>query len=239
MAWSFFRKKVNPEIEKTEVKKYSRVDYNVYFDNSSIDNTPLKFLNLGVLNLATGSIVSCDPLVCLGSTLPLIKTVLPGKYPVIACIAQTEHSGDRYAIVKLQFSPEKATKWEMALVEGQDVNELKDDDEYFGFPVDAGLGCFCDQTTQDFYDQWYNDFYKHNAEGDLYEEIIAPAFKKNALDQSNPNDTGDWLNFHLPNSPDLNIIMFHSGYGDGHYPCYWGISDNGKICSLIVDFMVF
>jgi len=26
--------------------------------------------------------------------------------------------------------------------------------------------------------------------------------------------------------------MFHSGYGDGMYPCYWGTSDNGKICCL-------
>ncbi len=63
--------------------------------------------------------------------------------------------------------------------------------------------------------------------------------KKNAIDQNDPQDIGDWLNFYLPNRPSLNVIMFHSGYGDGMYPCYWGTNNDGKICSLIVDFQVF
>jgi hypothetical protein len=33
--------------------------------------------------------------------------------------------------------------------------------------------------------------------------------------------------------------MFGSGFGDGSYPCYWGISEDENICSLVVDFLVF
>jgi len=68
--------------------------------------------------------------------------------------------------------------------------------------------------------------------------LLDEEFKKNAVDPNNPNDSGDWVNFYLPNKPELNIIMFHSGYGDGLYPSYWGIDEKGEICSLVIDFEV-
>ncbi|MFT3823655.1 MAG: DUF4241 domain-containing protein [Chitinophagaceae bacterium] len=219
--------------------KLSLIDYNQFFENKTFDNIPLELLDLGELNLSTGEVIACDPLVCLYDTLPFLRTVLPGKYPVTACIAKTENSGDRYAVVRLEFSKDRATKWEMALTENQDVNELKEEDEFFGFPVDAGLGCFCDIEAQQLYSQFETDFMQRNPNGNIYDDFFAAEFKKNAIDPNNPQDIGDWLNFHLPTSPDLNVIMFHSGYGDGMYPCYWGINDNGEICSLIVDFQVF
>ncbi len=114
--------------------KLSLVDYNQFFDNETVDNTPLELLDLGELNLSTGQIIACDPLVCLYDTSPFIRTAQPGKYPVIACIAKTENSGDRYAVVKLEFSKDRATKWEMALTEHQDIKELNEDDEFFRFP---------------------------------------------------------------------------------------------------------
>lgn len=215
------------------------IDYNQFFDHKTINNTPLELLNLGELNLSTGQIIACDPLVCLYDTSPFTRAVQPGKYPVIACIAKTENSGDRYAVVKLEFSKVKATKWEMAVTQYQEIEELKEDDDFFGFPVDAGLGCFCDLETQQFYTQFETEFMQINPDGNIYDDFFAAEFKKNAIDQNDPDDIGDWLNFYLPNRPDLNVIMFHSGYGDGMYPCYWGTNDNGKICSLIVDFQVF
>jgi Protein of unknown function (DUF4241) len=219
--------------------KLSLVDYNKYFDNTSIDNTPLDFLDLGELNITTGKIVACDPLVGLYGAKPLTRTVEPGKYSVTACIAKTENSGDRYAVVKLQFSKDTATKWEMAVVNGQDVNSLKEEDEFFGFAVDAGLGCFCDLETQKFFNQFETDFMKKIPEANIYDDLLEEEFKKNSINPNDPQDVGDWLNFYLPNKPELNIIMFHSGYGDGVYPCFWGTTDSGKICSIVIDFQVF
>ncbi|MFF1820693.1 DUF4241 domain-containing protein [Kribbella sp. NPDC058245] len=38
---------------------------------------------------------------------------------------------------------------------------------------------------------------------------------------------------------DMNdAVMVVSGYGDGAYPCYWGVVENGTIASLVVDFLV-
>ncbi|WP_405064458.1 DUF4241 domain-containing protein [Kribbella sp. NBC_01505] len=33
-------------------------------------------------------------------------------------------------------------------------------------------------------------------------------------------------------------VMVTSGYGDGAYPCYWGVADDGTIAALVVDFLV-
>lgn len=33
-------------------------------------------------------------------------------------------------------------------------------------------------------------------------------------------------------------VMVTSGYGDGGYPCYWGLAADGSLASLVVDFLV-
>ncbi|MET7278520.1 DUF4241 domain-containing protein [Kribbella sp. NPDC005582] len=33
-------------------------------------------------------------------------------------------------------------------------------------------------------------------------------------------------------------VMVMSGYGDGAYPCYWGVAEDGTIAALVVDFLV-
>jgi hypothetical protein len=138
---------------------YSRIDYNQYFDNPIVGNTILEHIHLGNLYLPTGKIIACDPLVGLGDRKPFTKKVLPGCYHVVACIAKTEESGDRYALVKLEFSKSRAVKWEMALIEGQDAIKLEDD-WFFGFPVDVGLGCFSDLETQEWYFKWNGSIWK-------------------------------------------------------------------------------
>jgi hypothetical protein len=216
--------------------KLSLVDYNNFFDSPEVDDVPLELFDLGNLNLPTGNIIAADPLVMLDGAKPFNRTIAPGVYPVTACVARMEEEGNRYAFVKLQFSAKRASSWEMALIEGQKTSVLKHDDEFFGFGVDAGLGCFCDVQTQTRYNQWDADFMKQNAGGNAYDDFFANEFQKNA---EHPDYVADWLNFTVPGTADLNIVMFSSGFGDGFYPCYWGVTDNGEICSLVVDFQVF
>lgn len=35
-----------------------------------------------------------------------------------------------------------------------------------------------------------------------------------------------------------NAVMVTSGYGDGGYPCYWGVAADGTLAALVVDFLV-
>lgn len=229
--FKFFKKKV-----KTNQEILSLVDYNIIFENSIVEETPIEIIDIGLLNVPSGKIVVCDPLVC--SEAPaLTKTVEPGKYPIKIYVAKTQDSGDRYAIAKLEFNSGRAEKWVMALREGENPNDLTDKFDFFGFPVDAGLGGFFDFQAGIEYQKFERDFLSAHPNANLYDDFFAAEFKKNAKDQNDPNDVGDWINFKLPNS-ELNITMFQSGYGDGMYPAYWGIDKSGKIVSLVIDFFV-
>jgi len=225
--------------EKKNALLDAPVDYSLFFSSNQYDGIELKHLELGDLFLPTGKIVACDPLVFLRDWEPFNKNVNPGKYPVTVCVAKTENSGDRYAVVQVKFSYGEPVKWKMALSDDRKAEELKNPGDYVGFPVDAGLGCFCDFETQKLYKQFEEKFYISNPEGNIYDDYFAAEFKNNAEDKEDPNDIGDWLNYNIPDSEDMNVIMFHSGYGDGYYPCYWGLDKSDNICRLIVDFMVF
>jgi len=223
-----FRKKTN-EI-------YSHADYNILFDNKLIEDIEIEQKNIGLLNVPTGQIVVCDPLV-FPNTPPLLNTVTPGKYPVIIYIAKTKESGDRYAIAKLEFSKKNADKWVLALREGEDISTLEGNGDFFGFAVDAGLGGFFDLKAGLEYLTFINKFVEEHPNGNIYDDFFAFEFKKSAKDKNDPSDYGNWVNFTLPNS-DLNITMFQSGYGDGVYPAYWGMTKDDEIVSLVIDFNV-
>lgn len=228
---SWFKKKP----EKTK-EVLSHADYNLIFENDEVESIPIELLEIGELKVPTGQIVACDPLAYPDSP-PFTKKVKPGKYPVKIYVAKTAESGDRYAVAKLEFSNKKAIKWVMALTERDDIDELTDKSDYFGFPVDAGLAGFYDYQSGKQYLKFDSSFRKANPTGNIYDDFFSYEFKRNAKDMDNPNDIGDWINFQLPDS-ELNITMFHSGYGDGYYPSYWGIDRDGEVTSLVIDFLV-
>jgi len=214
----------------------SHADYNILFDNTTVEGMPITVIDIGQLNVPTGKIVVCDPLVTFDME-PLNRTVTPGTYPIKIYEVKTAYSGDRYAIAKLELSNKSAEKWVLAVRDGEDINELTEEGDFFGFPVDAGLGGFFDVASGAEYLKFQEDFRKENPEGNIYDDFFAAEFKKSAKDQNDPKDYGNWVNFKLPNT-DLNITMFQSGYGDGMYPAYWGIDKNGEITALVIDFFV-
>ncbi len=228
--FGLFKKKV----KKTEV--YSHADYNIIFENKIVDGIPVELLEIGNVKVPSGRIVVCDPLV-VPNAKPLKRKVETGEFPVKIYVAKTENSGDKYAVAKLELKLNRAVKWVLAVREGEDINKLQHEDEFYGFPVDAGLGGFFDKQAGAVYLNFLDDFVKKNPNGNIYDDFFAAEFKKNAKDQNDPEDIGDWINFQLPNS-ELNITMFHSGYGDGVYPAYWGIDENGEVVSLVIDFFV-
>lgn len=217
-------------------EKLSIVDYNLIIKNKIFDAVEIETLEIGNLNLPSGKIVICDPLVYSDSK-PLLKTVTPGKYPMRIYVAKTKDSGERYALAQLEFSKKKAIKWVLAIKENENIQELEHDDSYFGFPVDAGLASFFDYKTGIEYQKFESDFEKRNPNSNIYDDFFEVEFKKNSKNKNNPDEIGDWINFTFPNT-ELNIPMFQSGYGDGLYPAYWGIDDQGNVTSLVVDFFV-
>ncbi|MDQ9827159.1 DUF4241 domain-containing protein, partial [Acinetobacter sp. 163] len=64
-------------------------------------------LNIGEVNLPTGEILACDPLVELGEAKTYIQKTPVGKFPVKICVVPSESYGDRYACVKVEFNKNK------------------------------------------------------------------------------------------------------------------------------------
>ncbi len=247
MASAFYLRKrdiINADIRKpisirqshvkdtAQQEHLSPVDYNLLFESERIEDTPLEILTIGELNIPSGLIVTDDPLI-ITSAEGFTKSVMPGKYPVRLVIAKTKKSGVRVAIAQLQFSQEKAAKWVLALKKEDNVSNLKKD-EFLGFAVDAGLACFADKTAAEEYLKFGDQFYKQHPNGNLYTDLLEAGFEKSA---KRKKDGGIWMDFKIPGTNN-NVMMFEAGYGDGVYPSYWGISKDGKILSLVIDFQV-
>ena len=175
--------------------------------------------NIGNLKCTSGQLLACDPLVLMDDK-PFVRTVRPGEYPVELSIA---HRGtdERVAFARLRFSAEKAAKWELAVVPGQNVSELKAD-EIFGYGVDSGTGSFMDLDSVE-------ELKRRMRVDPSYYEQLCNEMKKTY------KHTREWA---LIDDGKLNLAIFSSGDGDGRYASYWGLSAAGEVVSLTTDFVV-
>jgi hypothetical protein len=105
---------------------------------------------VGVVTAPSGQIVGCDPLTDADEALPFTATVPPGHYELRAWTATMHRDGSepdvRTVALQLVVNEQPAVRWEPALTEGQDPAGLAADD-YFGYPVDAGVGTLADVTA--------------------------------------------------------------------------------------------
>lgn len=210
------------------------------FDLKSVlDTADIEEVLIGELYLPTGQIIAGDPFF-INDHKPFKTKVNPGKYPVKLLIHKVEEDHYRVAFAKVQFSKSQATHWTLALTEDitdEQINSLQLG-EFFGYGVDAGLGCFTDVETNNIFSAVMDKFYSDNPDKNYYDDLLAEEFKNTSGQHPLSRDLGDWNN-HFPRQGDNNnVIMFASGWGDGFYPTYWGTDSNRKIVELITDFNV-
>ena len=136
-------------------------DLEAHFTEKVIGNMAVDVLDIGVVHFPTGQIFACDPLVELEDTLPFLQTIPAGTYPVKICVVPSEKYGDRYACVKVEVSREKPVRYELGMTGKEDLDEELDEDEYFGFGVDAGMGCVADIQTQAAFKAYWAHAYFH------------------------------------------------------------------------------
>ena len=134
--------------ESIKEKLSCKTDLDTHFTEKVIGNMAVDVLDIGTVHFPTGRIFACDPLVELEDTPPFIQTIPAGTYPVKICVAPSEQYGDRYACVKVEVSREKPVRYELAMTGSENLDLELDEDDYFGFGVDAGMGCVADIQTQ-------------------------------------------------------------------------------------------
>ena len=177
---------------------------------------------LGTLPLPSGTVIAADPLVQ-PDRQPFTRKVSPGPYPVTLYRAQ-----DRVALAELRFADGTPERWELALVPGQDIATLKAG-EIFGYPVDAGLGCFMDPAARAAMERRDAQEQKRSGYSNYYDDVLAGELKDSNL---------NWVMHRpLPDDP-ARIAVFSSGWGDGVYASYWALDAAGKPLRLVTDFGV-
>jgi hypothetical protein len=183
-------------------------------------------VDAGELNVPSGWVVVRDP-----GILPnpdadesaLERRIPPGRYPVLISVAQFEREA-REVCAMLRIGATPAVRWEQAAEVGQDFTKLKPGDS-FGFGVDTGMGFFGDieaarLLTADERAQ------KHWLETRPIYKAICDGMDRNR----------HFANVMVDLSRELNVIAFHTGWGDGGYPTFWGFDADGCVTALVADF---
>lgn len=223
--------------ERNREKFRCKIDLDSYFTKKKIGEMEIDVLNIGEINLPTGEILACDPLVDLEDAKTFIQRVSIGKYPVKISVVPSKEYGDRYACVKVEFSKNKPVVYELAVTGVEENMDEAKEDEFYGFGVDAGMGCVVDKKAQEEYIKYWEKLVEEeeadNPFDDIFDDLLAESAKKYPKYQ---REYGDWANWTIPNT-DVNIPIFTSGWGDGYYPCYFGYDKDGELCGFYIHFI--
>lgn len=227
--------------EACREKTLSPVDLNEYFEKPEIAGKSLTVMEIGPCSLPTGRVLVRDPLVYLGlpGEEPYLQTTPAGTYRTEVCVIKPDEEGDcaRYAAVRLRFSGARPVAFYEALTGGENLADLDNGGDYFGFGVDAGLGCICDEEVRRAFCAFVDAWDKENPGDNLYNDYFATLFAENYRARPEyQREGGDWLNWLIPGT-EYHLPIFQSGFGDGVYPVYWGFDEAGNLCQLVVQFI--
>ncbi|RZJ71506.1 MAG: DUF4241 domain-containing protein [Flavobacterium sp.] len=215
-------------------------DYEIFYNlGDEINAEELVEIHAGDVNLPTGKIIAGDPFFTEGQ-MPFARSVEPDKYPVYIYMAEIDELHHRIAYAKIKFRPETATKWILAITEDLTNEELEElgDEEFYGFAVESGIACFLDEQTNEKLIAKIDEIQDKGGESNYYDEVLADEFMAYSGKNKFSRELGDWNDHHPDKASDDNAIMFASGWGDGYYPAYWGLNDNGDTVELVVDFLI-
>ncbi|EJZ21057.1 DUF4241 domain-containing protein [Rhizobium sp. Pop5] len=196
----------------------------VALSDAELSGRSIGVIHMGNVELTSGRIVAADPL-AQPDRPALTRTVAPGEYPVTLYQA----SG-RVAAASMRFAEGKPDHWELAVVPGQDPATLKEG-EIFGYPVDAGLGCYMDADTLALIGEREAQVQAQKPDADInyYDDVLA----------SELDATKGHYALHRPVAGKKgNVAVFWSGWGDGFYPVFWGLDKDGRPLVLLTDFGV-
>ena len=156
------------------------------------------------------------------------------------CVVPSEKYGNRYACVKLQVTSNKPVKYELGMIGNETLDGDFSDGSYFGFGVDAGMGCIADLKVQEEFNKFWKEERSNHPENvymnpydDLFKELLKENYNKYPRYQ---RTGGDWLNWKIPNT-DYNMALFSSGWGDGCYPTYFGYDEEGNVTGIYILFI--
>jgi hypothetical protein len=185
--------------------------------------------DLGMLRVPSGRLEACDPFVTLGEA-PVLD-VPPGDYPVQVTVADVSEAQDgshlREAFLSLRVADGEVARVEAATGPGGTLGE----DEFWMVGVDAGTVAFVDAEaarTKMPDGDWYEDLFENGREDSWFALMDSPDHLREGC-----------ANVVLPLATEgENLVLAHSGWGDGAYPVVRSVDADGRILGVHIDLLV-
>lgn len=199
----------------------------------------LSTIDCGELNVPSGKLICCDPFATMEQDGNPYIAIAKGQYKVVVTLADVSeeqdgtHIREAYASLIIAEDKEEVSRQCLqATVDGMQTDEILEANEYFGFNVDAGVACFVDALSlkegmpED--SHWYDEVFDSDKDSAWFTLMDNPEHIREGI-----------ANTFLPLTEEKNnIILFHSGWGDGFYPIVGGYDSAGDLIAIHIDFFV-
>jgi hypothetical protein len=191
-------------------------------DNDAIRSYAITLHELGIVPIPDGRLVAGDPYVMPADAQPFSQAVPAGEHTAVAAIATIGEGHIRIAAGVIRFANQPIARWEMGRTRSDLAADTFEVGDFTGYGVDAGAGCFASPAALTAVNEvlsadggMLTDPISHTLDGDLESGVVAPR------------------------AGALPIAVFHSGWGDGIYPTWFGYAADGSIAVAVTDFELF
>jgi hypothetical protein len=194
-------------------------------------------ISCGDLLVPSGQLVTCDPFACMrAGGNPFVSCPI-GTFPVCVTLADVSERQDRshireaYATITFR-AGKAAERRTLALARQGERPPVPKEGEYIGFPVDSGTACFVDdaltKSCMPNERTWLKDLFENERNDCWCARMDDPAHIREGI-----------ANIKLPLGRDgENLILFHSGWGDGIFPVIGTLDADGQLMAVHIDFLV-
>jgi hypothetical protein len=186
---------------------------------------------LGTLRVPSGKLGASDPFVDLGD--PVIVSVPPGDYPVKVTVADVSGEQDgshlREAYLSVVLSPAEST----SVVPATAIEGASPAGQFYGVGVDSGTVGFADAeavkaSMPEDGASWYEDVFDTGKPDSWFA----------VMDAATPHIAG-CANLVMPRATaGENVVLAHSGWGDGFYPLLETRGIDGTLTGIHIDLRV-
>ena len=194
-------------------------------------------VSCGDLEVPSSRLVACDPFAFMEAKNNPHINVPQGRFPVSVTLIDLSEKQDRshireaYASLIFKKGIESYRKALPLARKGESRPEAKGD-EFKGFAVDAGTACFVDESSIERCmpdsSTWYEELFENSRPDCWFNRMDDPTHIRAGI-----------ANIVLPKATKgENLILVHSGYGDGCYPVVGSFDKAGNLLSVHIDFFV-
>ena len=187
--------------------------------------------DLGMVRVPSGLLGACDPFVALDN--PVIIPIEAGDYPVYVTVADVSEEQDgshpREAYLSLLFSREPS----VSVTAATGINGTPPPDEFSFVGVDSGTVAFVDseavlRSMPEDVANWQPLVFETGASDDWF----------SIMDADEPHAYG-FANIVMPRATaGENVVLSHSGWGDGVYPVLETRDAGGALTGIHIDLQV-